>query len=275
MRILVLILSTTAALAQTLATFNLREAYGVPHAEQPIEFAFQGGYLAPSNHRVLGANGVEVPFQQLANGNILVRSNLPASTIGMTFTGTACNTGTGYLIINDMQSQYQIKAGMLFEFTAASPPGGFTSGNSYFVVSAPGNSTIQLSSTVGGSAISCASSGSGTFYYKTAGFVADAGADILTQAAHGYTNGDNWKCTTTGTAPGGLTCDGTTSFYVRDVTTNTYKLAATAGGAAVNITSAGTGIPQVVIDWTWTLETNHAPTAVVTNPVVSAVNGIL
>lgn len=83
----------------------------------------------------------------------------------------------------------------------------------------------------------------GTFYaYAPNGstgvfdFTADATTDIITAPAHGFANGD----TVTfygGTPPGGLT-EGTV-YFVRDVTTDTFKVAATNGGAAINLTSVG------------------------------------
>jgi hypothetical protein len=57
----------------------------------------------------------------------------------------------------------------------------------------------------------------------------------------GLANGDAVRLSGIGTAtaPGGLAF--ATTYYVRDVTTSSLKLAATPGGAAIDITSAGTG----------------------------------
>lgn len=69
-------------------------------------------------------------------------------------------------------------------------------------------------------------------------FVATPGTDTITSPAHGYA--DTQKIVFYGgTVPGGLT-EGTV-YYVRDATTDTFKVAATSGGAAIDITSAGTG----------------------------------
>lgn len=83
-------------------------------------------------------------------------------------------------------------------------------------------------------------------------FTADASTDVFTSAAHGYSNGDAVNLTTTGVLPAPLTTSTTsagvtseTVYYVRDVTTNTFKLAIDPEGAAVNITDAGTGVHTV------------------------------
>jgi uncharacterized phiE125 gp8 family phage protein len=68
-------------------------------------------------------------------------------------------------------------------------------------------------------------------------FTADTTTDVLTAAGHGYASGEEVPFFTTGTAPGGLTDGG--QYYARDVTADTLKLAITSGGAAIDITSAG------------------------------------
>jgi hypothetical protein len=73
-------------------------------------------------------------------------------------------------------------------------------------------------------------------------FSADASTDVLTAAAHGYNDGDavvleelrNGAALPTGLSEGVV-------YFVRDKTTNTFKLAATSGGAAIDVTAAGSG----------------------------------
>jgi len=79
------------------------------------------------------------------------------------------------------------------------------------------------------------------FYGRDTGstFTADAGTDVITSTAHGLSDTNRVVVSTTGTLPGGLSVN--TIYFVRDVTTNTFKLALTSGGAAIDITSAGTG----------------------------------
>lgn len=78
----------------------------------------------------------------------------------------------------------------------------------------------------------------------------EADDDTVTLTAHGYSNGQAVRLTAI-TGGTGLTAG--TVYYVRDAATNTFKLAATAGGAAINVTADGTGAtfnvgPSVVVD---------------------------
>ena len=67
-------------------------------------------------------------------------------------------------------------------------------------------------------------------------FVVDPTADTVRSPAHGYS--DTQKIVFyNGTVPGGLT-EGTV-YFVRDSTTDTFKVAASAGGVAIDITSTG------------------------------------
>lgn len=75
-----------------------------------------------------------------------------------------------------------------------------------------------------------------------------AATDIVTSTGHGYSNGDEviFRSLTGGA---GLTVG--TTYFVRDVTTNTFKVAATLGGAAINVTtdaSAGVVTRMAAVD---------------------------
>jgi len=72
----------------------------------------------------------------------------------------------------------------------------------------------------------------------TADFTA-AVTDVITDAAHGLSDGDAITVTSTTTLPAGLSL--LTVYYVRDATTNTFKVATSNGGAVVDITGTGTG----------------------------------
>ena len=65
--------------------------------------------------------------------------------------------------------------------------------------------------------------------------ITDPSTDVITCEAHGFSSGQT--VVFSGTMPGGLT-EGTT-YYVRDVTTDTFKVAATSGGEAIDITADG------------------------------------
>lgn len=73
-------------------------------------------------------------------------------------------------------------------------------------------------------------------------FTADASTDVVTAAAHGYNDGDPVvleELRIGASLPTGLS-EGVI-YYVRDRTTGTFKLAATPGGTAIDITAAGSG----------------------------------
>lgn len=71
-------------------------------------------------------------------------------------------------------------------------------------------------------------------------FTVTAANDTVDLTAHGFSNGKQLMLTNEGGAlPGGLSAS--TVYYVVEATTNTFKLSLTEGGAAIDITSAGTG----------------------------------
>lgn len=78
-----------------------------------------------------------------------------------------------------------------------------------------------------------------------------ATSDVCTSTAHGLSNGDVLLLTTSNTLPAGLSL--ATPYYVIDRTDDTFKLSASSGGSAVDITDTGTGVHK------W-----HQPTATVT-----------
>lgn len=75
--------------------------------------------------------------------------------------------------------------------------------------------------------------------------------DVITSTAHGLSDDDRVLLTTSDTLPAGLSAG--TAYFVRDATTNTFKVAATSGGTAIDVTDTGTGIHK------W-----HKPTGSVT-----------
>lgn len=66
-----------------------------------------------------------------------------------------------------------------------------------------------------------------------------ATTDIITSTAHGLNNGETIKVTSGTTLPAGLTTE--TLYYVISSATNTFSVALTSGGSAVDITDTGTG----------------------------------
>lgn len=85
---------------------------------------------------------------------------------------------------------------------------------------------------------------SDTSVLDTLTFTADSGTDVLTATAHGFSDTQIVTVRNTGGGlPGGLVIG--TNYFVRDATANTFKLALTSGGTAINITSNGTGTQNV------------------------------
>jgi hypothetical protein len=68
-----------------------------------------------------------------------------------------------------------------------------------------------------------------------------ASTDVFTSAGHGYSDGMSVALLnpTSGSLPAGVSAD--TIYYVRDTTANTFKLATSPGGTAINLTADGTG----------------------------------
>jgi hypothetical protein len=79
---------------------------------------------------------------------------------------------------------------------------------------------------------------------RSIAFTADPATDVLSATAHGRSNGEAVNVASTGTLPGGLAA--ATQYFVRDATADTLKLAATLTGAAIDITSAGSGTHRIV-----------------------------
>lgn len=75
-------------------------------------------------------------------------------------------------------------------------------------------------------------------------FTADSGTDLLTVTDHVFVNGNSVQVSNSGGALPAPLVAGTT-YFVRDVLGDTFKLAATSGGTAINLTTNGTGTNSV------------------------------
>lgn len=71
-------------------------------------------------------------------------------------------------------------------------------------------------------------------------YTVDPSTDIFTVQKFGYANDTQLFVFTTDTIPGGLAFS--TTYYVVSASGLTFKLSASSGGAAINITTAGVGI---------------------------------
>ncbi len=73
----------------------------------------------------------------------------------------------------------------------------------------------------------------------SANFTADSSTDVITATGHGLTDGKRVVLSTTNTLPAGLSAE--RFYFVRDATTDTFKLSLTSGGTAIDLTDNGTG----------------------------------
>lgn len=71
-------------------------------------------------------------------------------------------------------------------------------------------------------------------------FTVNAATDVVTANSHGFVNGNRLLLDSTVTLPAGLSAN--TIYFVIAATTNTFKLATSAGGTAIDITGTGTGV---------------------------------
>lgn len=120
--------------AQTLATFTLKERFGVTHPDQPVEFSYSGATINMSNTRMLGPGGDEVPYQRLSTGNILVRTSLPASRIATAFSIGQIDTKADTITINLglLTGAYPV-SGDVIHCEGQDPPGGLIEAQNYFL----------------------------------------------------------------------------------------------------------------------------------------------
>lgn len=90
----------------------------------------------------------------------------------------------------------------------------------------------------------------GRIWWKPLGLgqtlTANPTTNVLTIAAHGLSNGARVEVATLdGILPGGLSAD--VAYYVVNATTNTLQLSLVNGGAAVDLTDAGSGVSQLFL----------------------------
>jgi hypothetical protein len=88
--------------------------------------------------------------------------------------------------------------------------------------------------------------------------VDDAGTDVIDSPAHGYADTNQvlvWAVNAAG-LPTGLS-EGTI-YYVRDATTDTFKLALTSGGSAIDITAVGKALVQRIITEVYAAQGTYA-----------------
>ena len=258
------------AQAQTLATFTLKERFGVTHPAQPVEFSYAGGTLRASNTRMLGPGGEEIPYQQLSTGNLLIRTPLPASRISAAFSPSQIDIKADTMIINlgMLAGAYPI-AGDVVQCEGSDLPGGLTTSVNYFLKLTPSGAyqlslRKDLSDTVDITSVR-------SFVIRKQGWIVDPDdrSHALYAKAHPYHTGDPIWLKSTKTLPTPLVSDH--PYFVIKVSGDTFRLALSRGDAlnsnAINLTTLGTGIFETTVAWTWTLVAGQTRSASPADPV--------
>ncbi len=258
-----------------LQTFTLRERFGVTHPEQPVEFSYTGGAVITSNTAMFGPTGQEVPFQQLSNGNVLIRTRLPKSAIAQTFRQYGnIDPATDTLRINlGNQGKYPIP-GDVIQIQARTLPGGISARTNYFIKNldrAPGTFQLARSKDLGDT-VEISTRGSGNAIITKQGWIIDpddSTFDTIYSKNHGYQRGDPIKLKTAGRLP--VPLQSNTTYYVIRLTADTFQLASTyadaGNGAPIDISALGSGIMETSVEWVWTLMSASAPSVSVSQPV--------
>jgi hypothetical protein len=131
----------------------------------------------------------------------------------------------------------------LLRYIGPVPLGGLTDGQEVFVINQTAN-TLQVSTTSGGSAIDLsAAAGSPDIHtfvpVVLSASMVDTATETITMTAHGFNNGGIVRYDAGTAAIAGLT--DAADYYIVNKAANTFQLALTSGGSAINLTSTGTG----------------------------------
>jgi len=174
------------------------------------------------------------------------------------------NLGVGTVPQNTEVANYELAptdVGGHVRITAGNitvPAGVFTAGDVVSVYNAASDSatvnSAALSATAASSTLTITDAGHGAILGETitlAGatplsrqtFTANTSTEVITWATYSPTNGDAVRVSSTGTLPAPLVAG--TTYYVRSAAGTTSQLAATVGGAAINLTTTGTGTHSI------------------------------
>jgi hypothetical protein len=160
-----------------------------------------------------------IPIQ--TKNNMLDGQTINTASLHTGFPGT-----TGANEVTGGAPAYARKA-----ITVAAASGGSRSHSVGVVFDVPASTVKWIGYWNSATFVCCAPNGGAT----PKNFMAIASSDTIYAAGHGYA--DTQKIVFfNGTPPSGLT-EGTT-YFVRDAATDTFKVAATSGGAAIDLTSA-------------------------------------
>ncbi|MHB9024906.1 MAG: hypothetical protein ACYC7E_12145 [Armatimonadota bacterium] len=253
------------------ASFTLKEAFGVQHPDQIVAFDLSAP-VDPAKSYLLGPAGAEVPYQVLGGGKQLaVRTNLPASRMalrrGLSFT---CEQwAKNYKFDTAGMEKHLTTDGPFFtpgdavQVDGSRLPTGLARDTNYYVtrlefreVNGWGFYFIGLSATPGGPSIPMTDWGESAGIISQ-GLVADPETDLLYAHAHGLIEGTPVVFRTNGELPQPLKAG--TAYYVCKTTADRFGVSEARGGKPIDLTAPGKGLHLVLIEWAWTLKTGRAP----------------
>jgi hypothetical protein len=252
------------------AKFTLREAFGVQHPDQIVAFDLRAAF-DPAKCYLLGPAGTEVAYQVLGGGKqIAVRTNLPASRVTMRRgLGATCESLAKNSQFNAIGVEKCLSIdgpffvlGDVVQVDGAKLPEGLARDTDYYVtklefreVQGWGYYFAGLSTTPGGPAIPIAKAGESAVLLSQA-LTADPAGGQLYVHAHGLPNGSPVTFRTRGELPQPLRPG--VAYYVCNATADRFRLSATRGGKPLELLTAGRGLHEMLIEWTWTLHSGHA-----------------
>ena len=276
LRLCVLILLAGSAFAETampqdtVAAFPLKETFGVHHPDQIVVFDLDKP-VEVASCRMLSPAGIEVPCQVLGGGKqIAVRTDLPASRMAVrrglsdTCEGWARNypfdtKGVEKLLTTD---GLYFAPGDVVRVEGTQLPQGLAANFDYYVTRLEfrgakgwGMYFIGLSATRGGPEIPILKSGNNAGVVSQA-LVADPATDQLYLRGHGLPDGSPVTFRTRGELPRPLRAGVT--YYIVAPSADHFSVSAERGGKPLDILNAGSGIHEMLVDWTWTLKSGRA-----------------
>lgn len=231
----------------------------------PVPLAANVAYFVlistPSIVRLaLTLNGSAIDITTSGSGAITLGRVLPTRAIEFTV-----NAGTD--VVTTSVPHGLVEATAVRLVSTHTLPAPLSAGTTYYVIYIS-PTTFTLSLTPGGAVVNISNTGTGTHGFEVvrAGFRAAAltelfepfepvvrdrvftvvaATDVFTSAAHGFVVNDQLLVLSPsgGEIPGGL--NPTITYFVIAPTANTFQLALTAGGAAVDVTSTGVGTQRV------------------------------
>ena len=164
--------------------------------------------------------------------------------------GTQSGTHTASTATQVIWTGHGKASGQELSFTTTvSLPVGISTGTPYYIVD-PATNTFRIAASVGGTAISTTTAGTGIHTASTPA--------IINWASHGLANGTAVGFTTTGTLPAGMSTD--TIYYVNTATTNAFQISTTTSGVSVVTTTAGSGTHTASFPYTVGSLVSHSGT---------------